>query len=79
VQGQLKDLCSCTVEKGEEGKGVIKMEIKEGIRDGLLSAEADENKRCHLLAFRDFCLDLLEEEYGSIPPEEEMKPRFVKG
>jgi hypothetical protein len=41
--------------------------------------EADENKRYHLLAFRDFCLDLLEEEFGRIPPEEEIDPRFVKG
>jgi hypothetical protein len=55
------------------------MEIKESLKNGLLLAETDENKRGHLLAFRDFCLDLLEEEYGSIPPEEEIAPRFVKG
>jgi hypothetical protein len=49
------------------------------MRDWLSSMEADENKRHHLLAFRDFCLDLLEEEFGRIPSEEEIDPRFVKG
>jgi hypothetical protein len=40
--------------------------------------EADENRRIHLLAFKDFCLDLFEEEFGRVPPEEEIDPRFVK-
>jgi len=43
------------------------------------SFEFDEDKRNHLLAFRDFCLDLLEEEFGNIPPREEIDPRFLKG
>jgi hypothetical protein len=43
------------------------------------SPEREELKRQHLLAFQDFCLDLLEEEYGKIPPEEKIGPRFVKG
>ena len=43
------------------------------------SPEREELKRQHLLAFQDFCLDLLKEEYGKIPPEEKIEPRFVKG
>jgi hypothetical protein len=43
------------------------------------SPEREELKRQHLFAFQDFCLDLLEEEYGKISPEEKIDPRFVKG
>jgi hypothetical protein len=43
------------------------------------SPEREELKRQHLLAFQDFCLDLFEEEYGKIPPEEKIDPRFVGG
>ena len=43
------------------------------------SPEREGLKRQHLLAFQDFCLVLLEEEYGKIPPEEKIEPRFVKG
>ena len=43
------------------------------------SFECEELKRQHLLAFQDFCLDLFEEEYGKISPEEKIDPRFVKG
>jgi len=75
---QLKDLFARIFEKDEQGKGVIKMEIKNGFRSALCSMEADENRRIHLLAFKDFCLDLFEEEFGRIPPEEEIDPRFVK-
>ena len=39
----------------------------------------DPQKQLHLLAFYDFCLDLFEEEFGKIPPEEKVDPRFVKG
>ena len=76
---RLKDLFSRLFERNEEGKGLIKMEIRNGLKDWLESIEVDENKRDHLLAFRDFCLDLLELEFGKIPPEEELDPRFVKG
>ena len=48
-------------------------------QEWLDSIEGDENKRQHLHAFGDFCLDLLEEQYGRIPSEEEIDPRFVKG
>ncbi|RPJ04201.1 MAG: hypothetical protein EHM36_11105 [Deltaproteobacteria bacterium] len=49
------------------------------LKDWFDSIESDETRRQHLLAFRDFCFDLLEEEYGKIRPEEEIDPRFVKG
>jgi len=75
---QLKNLLSLIFEKDEQGKGVIKMEIKNGLKNALCSMEADENRRVHLLAFKDFCLDLFEEEFGRIPLEEEIDPRFVK-
>jgi hypothetical protein len=55
------------------------MEIKNGLRDWLYSNEPEEMKRQLLVAFQDFCLDLLEEQYGKIPPEERVDPRFVKG
>jgi hypothetical protein len=45
----------------------------------LLEEQSDVDKRDYLLAFKDFCLDLFEEEFGRIPAEEEMDPRFVKG
>jgi hypothetical protein len=45
----------------------------------LIEDQSDENKRDYLLAFKDFCLDLFEEEFGRIPPEEDIDPRFVKG
>ena len=55
------------------------MGIERGLREWFDSIEGDENRRQHLKAFDDFCIDLLEEEYGGIPPEEEIDPRFVKG
>jgi hypothetical protein len=75
----LKELISSVFERDRQAKGVIRMEIKNLFGDWLSSMEANENKRYHLLAFRDFCLDLFEEEFGRIPPEEEIDPRFVKG
>ncbi len=39
---------------------------------------SDELKRQHLLAFRDFCLDLLEDGYGDFPPEKEIDDRSAK-
>ena len=66
-------------ERETRGKGVIKMEVKNGLRDRLYSIEGEELKQQHLLAFQDFCLDLFEEEYGKVPPEEKIDPRFVKG
>jgi hypothetical protein len=76
---RLNDLFSRVFERNEQGKGVIKMEIRNGLQDWFESIEDDENKRSQLLAFRDFCLDLLEEEFGKIRPGGEVDPRFVKG
>ena len=76
---RLKDLFSRIFEKDTQGKGIIKMEIREGLKEWFYSIENDPQRKQHLLAFRDFCLDLFEEEFGKIPVEEEIDPRFVKG
>ncbi|HMK75281.1 MAG TPA: DUF6178 family protein, partial [Thermodesulfobacteriota bacterium] len=78
-QDQVRDLLDKVFERDVQGKGVIKMEIKEGLRNWLDSIEGEEVKRQHLHAFQDFCLDLFETEYGKISPEEKMDSRFVKG
>ena len=78
-KSQLKDVFSLVFERDEQGKGTVRMEIRRELREWLESTERDEQKRQHLLAFWDFCLDLLEGEYGRIPPGEEIDPRFVKG
>lgn len=78
-QTQVKDFLSRVFERDAQGKGVIKVEVKNGLRNWLSSIEGEEMKRQHLLAFQDFWLDLFEVEYGKIPPEEKVDPRFVKG
>jgi hypothetical protein len=78
-QTQLKDFLYQVFERDVQRKGVIKMGVKNGLRDGLTTTNPEEPRRQHLLAFQDFCLDLFEEEYGEIPPEEKIDPRFVKG
>jgi hypothetical protein len=78
-RAKLKDLFSRLFERDNQEKGVIKMEVKKGLRDWYYSIECEEVKHQHLLAFQDFCLDLLEEEYGKIPLEEKIDPQFVKG
>jgi hypothetical protein len=78
-QGQMKDYLTRIFERDVQGKGVIKMEVKNGLRDWLYSIEGEDLKRQHLLAFQDFCFDLFEAQYGEIPPGEEVDPRFVKG
>ena len=75
----MKDFLFRVFERDVRGKGVIKMEVKNGLRDWLTSTEHEELKRRHLLAFQDFCLDLLEEGFGKTPPEEKIDPRFMKG
>ncbi|MGD0918694.1 MAG: hypothetical protein ABSB22_19775 [Thermodesulfobacteriota bacterium] len=54
------------------------MEMKKSLQGFLPSIEDDETKGQHLLAFYDFCCDLLEEQYGTIPPEEETDRRSLK-
>jgi hypothetical protein len=78
-QAQVKDFLSWVFGRDTQGKGVIKVEVKNGLRDWLHSMEGEEMKRQHLLAFKDFCLDLFEVQYGKLPPDEEVDPRFVKG
>lgn len=78
-KAKLRDLFSRIFDRNEEGKGVVRMEIREGLRDWFDSIEGDESRQNHLRAFGDFCLDLLEEQFGKIPPGEEIDPRFVKG
>jgi hypothetical protein len=78
-RARLKDFLFRVFERDAHGKGVIKMEIKNGLRDWFYSNEQEEVKRQHLLAFQDFCLDLFEEEYGKIAPEQEVDPRFMLG
>jgi len=76
---RLTDFLFQVFERGAQEKGVIKMEIKNGLRDWFYSNEHEEVKRQHLIAFQDFCLDLFEEQYGKISPEERVDARFVKG
>lgn len=78
-QARLKELLAHLFDRNEQGKGVVKMEIKKGIKDWIDSISDDQNKREHLLAFWDFCLDLFAEQYGRIPPGGEVDPRFVEG
>ncbi len=78
-QSQVRDFLTRVFETDAQGKGVNKMEVKNGLREWLYSIEDEELRRQHLLAFRDFCLDLFEEEYGKVPAEERIDPRFVKG
>ena len=78
-QTQVKDFFYRIFERNARGKGVIRMGVKNGLRDWLTSTEHEGLRRQHLIAFQDFCLDLFEEEFGKIPPEEEIDPRFVKG
>jgi hypothetical protein len=66
-------------ERDAQGKGVIRMEVKERLREWLSSMESEDSGRQHLFAFQDFCLDLLEEGYGKTPTEEKVEPQFVKG
>ena len=54
------------------------MKIGEGFKEWFHSIEKDPEQRSNLLAFRDFCFDLFEEEHGGIPQGEEIDPRFVK-
>jgi hypothetical protein len=66
-------------DQDEQSRGVVGMEIKEGLKERFHSIENNPQRKLHLLAFRDFCFDLFEEEYGRMPPEEEIDPPFVEG
>lgn len=78
-RAQLSELLSRLFERDTQGKGVVRMEIKNKLREWFNSVEKDKKRQDHLRAFFDFCLDLLEQEYGKMSPGEEVDPRFVKG
>ena len=78
-KNRLKELFSIIFERDEQGKGTVRMETRREIKEWVESTEGDEQRRQHLHAFWDFCLDVLEGEYGRIPPGEEIDPRFVRG
>ncbi len=78
-QAQVKGFLCRVFGRDARGKGVFKVDVKNGLKDWFYSIEGEDLKRRHLLAFQDFCLDLFEVHYGKIPPEEEVDPRFVKG
>ena len=54
------------------------MKNGEGFKGSVQRAELDPQRRLRLLAFHDFCCDLLEEEFGEVSQWEETDPRFVK-
>ena len=66
-------------EKNDQGQEVIRMQIRSDLTHWLKTNETDEQRHQDLLAFWDFCFDLLEGEYGRIPQKEKIDPRFVKG
>lgn len=76
---RLQDLFSHLFERDVQGKGMIRMDLRDDLRQGLRSMESDPQRQEHLIAFQDFCLDLFEVEFGKVPLEEEFDPRFVKG
>ena len=77
-KNRLQDLFSIILEKDEQGRGRVRMDIRRDMTEWLDSTEDDERKRQHLRAFLDFCLDAIEGDFGRIPPGEEIDPRFVK-
>jgi len=77
-KNRLQDLFSIILEKDEQGRGRVRMDIRRDMTEWLGSTEDDERKRQHLRAFLDFCLDAIEGDFGRIPPGEEIDPRFVK-
>ena len=54
------------------------MKTREDLKEWLHSIENDPRKKLHFLAFRDFCADLFEEEFGGVPQGEEVDPGFVR-
>jgi hypothetical protein len=77
-KNRLQDLFSIIFENDGQGRGRLRMEIRRDMTEWLDSTEDDERKRQHLRAFWDFCVDVLEGDFGRIPPGEEIDPRFVR-
>jgi len=78
-KAQLRELLPRLFERDTREKGVVRMEIKNKLMEWSNLIEKDKKRQDQLHAFLDFCLDLLEEEYGRISPEDEVDPRFVRG
>ena len=79
ARDNLKQLFMQVFEKNDQGQEVIRMQIRSDLTHWVKTNETDEQRRQDLLAFWDFCFDLLEGEYGRIPQKEDIDPRFVKG
>jgi hypothetical protein len=78
-KSRLKELFSIMFEQDEQRRGKLRMEIRQDVSEWLESTvEDDERKRQHLLAFWDFCKDVLEGDFGRIPPGQDVDPRFVR-
>lgn len=78
-KARMKDLFSHFFERDAQGKGVIKAEIRNELREWLSSMENNPQRRDPLITFQDFCLDLFEETFGKILPGDKIDPKFVKG
>lgn len=78
-QAQIKNFLNRIFERDIQGKGVVKMEVRDGLRKWFRSIVSDSDREQQLGAFCDFCFDLFEEEFGKIPVDEKIDPRFVKG
>ncbi|MBM4278559.1 MAG: hypothetical protein FJ130_11880 [Deltaproteobacteria bacterium] len=78
-QAQMQDLLSHLFEREDQGKRMIRTELRNELKERLCSIETDPQRLKHLVTFQNFCLDLFEKEFGKVPPGEEIDPRFVKG
>lgn len=78
-RARLQEYLTHIFEKSSDGNRVVKAEIGAGLRDWVKSIEEDETRQKHMFAFFQFSMDLLEQEYGKIPPEEEIDPRYTRG
>ena len=78
-QREIEVLRSRVLKEGEHGRRGVTMDIQRGLKEWLDSIENEEERRQHLLAFWDFCLDLFVEEFGRVPTEETIDARYVKG
>jgi hypothetical protein len=78
-KSRLKDLFSHLFERDAQGNGMLRMDLRNRLKEGLSSIENNPQRQAPLLAFQDFCLDLFELEFGKVSVGEEFDPRFVKG
>jgi len=76
---RMQGLFSHLFERDIQGKGTIRMDLRNRLREGLSSMENNPQQLEHLTAFQNFCLDLFAVEFGKVPDGEEFDPRFAKG